>query len=327
MVASLYTFPRCYIQRILVDIRKVGQALSGRIPLAEGTRAAARVAFVYVMTNVTARMIEALVRGRTEEEKDLDEEKSTLWQLLGPEGAWEAAAYSPGGYGATLASKFKDFVTSLGDALQGRPGADSSLSLALTSLAKTFVPFYRHIIATFNIGLDRSMRRGSVDREVLTRIQNVKGILNRTYEYEMSPAQARTALEKFQAFLYGKDTGLVHATASATEYTRGHKPEDAQDYANRAQRLYIATMTMQNQLASEADRAEAFTQAVRVERYFQRRGITTSDETLSLLMFEGDVADRQDLAKALKAAGMPPQSAASWCLDEFHRKFKESEKK
>ena len=326
MVASLYTFSRCYIQRLLIDIRKVGQTLSGRIPLTEGTRAAARVAFVIVMTNVTARMIEAIARGRTEEEKDLDAEKSALWQAVGPEGAWEAAAYSPGGYGATLVLKFKDFVTALGDALQGRPGADSKLSLTLTSLAKTFVPFYRHVVAAINISLNRSMRRGSWDKEMITRLQNVQGILNKTYEYEMSPLQARTALEQFQAFLYGKDTGLVHATATATEYTRGNTDEDRRDYGNRASRYIIAALKQGNPMLSLADKAKAFTEATRLENYFTRRGIALDPWVLSWLIFDGTAADQMDFEKELQAAGTPPQDAAAYYVDELHRRIQESKK-
>jgi hypothetical protein len=323
LVASLFTFPRCLAQRMLLDIRKIGQALSGRLPLDEGTRAAARVAFVYVMTNLTWQLVRQLARGTPEEDKDLDEERG-LWDLaLAPEGMWNSVAYSPGGYGMSLATQVKDFMDALGEGVAGDAGADTKIARTLTRLAKTYVPFYRHIVAAVNIGLDRSMRRGSIDREVVTRIQNA---MNKVYEYEQAPAQARTALEKFQAFLYGTDTGLVHATVFAGRYARGFTDADVKDYANRAQRYTTLALRYNNPFVSAVDKIKIKRDAESIFKYFQRRGITTDDATLSLLMFEGDVVDRQDFEKALTEAGMPSQSAVSVYVDEFNREFNRSKK-
>ena len=326
IVASLYTFPRCLAQRMLVDVRKVGQALTGRLPLSEGTRAAGRIAFVYVMTNLTWQAVELFARGLTEEEKDKDIERDLWSYALDPQGMWNSVVYSPGGYGASLLMQVKDFMQALGEGVAGDTGADTKVARTLTRLAKTYVPFYRHIIAAINIGLDRSMRAGSWDREQITRLQNIKGILNKTYEYEQSPAQARTALEAFQAFLYGKDTGLVHATATATDYGPATDDKSIADYGNRAKRLLHAALLQGNEFASAQDKERARTEAQRLLNYFARRALATDHAALSMMIFQGDATDRLDFEKKMRAAGMPSQNAAGYYLDELKRTLQESKK-
>ena len=326
IVASLYTFPRCLIQRMLVDVRKVGQALAGRLPLTEGTRAAARIAFVYVMTNVTWNVIEQLARGMSEEDKDKDDERGLWDTVLHPRGMWNSAAYAPGGYALNILNQVEDFMRAMGDGVSGETGADARIARTVSRLAKTFVPFYRHMVAAINIGLDRSMRRGSADRELITRLQNIKGILNKTYEYEQSPAQARTALEAFQAFMYGKDTGLIHATATATEYGAATDDKSISDYGNRAGRLLHAVLIQGNEFASVADKERARVEGDRLLNYFERRGIATGHVELSLMMFAADAVDRLDVEKKLRAAGMPSQNAAEIYLDEFKKSRKERKK-
>jgi hypothetical protein len=126
--------------------------------------------------------------------------------------------------------------------------------------------------------------------------------------------------------MYGTDTGLVHATATTTDYGPATDDKSISDYGNRAKRLLHAALLQGNQFASEHDKERARVEAQRMRNYFERRGMAVGHTELSLMIFQGDAADRLDFEKSLRVAGMPSQNAAGYYLDELYKTLKESKK-